>query len=87
MKPAYLGGVRGYQSATYRPGAGWNGIASHHRPVRQPAVFRKNRSVRVAPLEVAYQRRPGFKTRAAIIASIATVASILALVFVSGAQF
>ncbi len=43
--------------------------------------------MRVAPLEVAYQRRPGFKARAAIIASIATVASVLALVFVSSAQF
>ncbi|NLE11797.1 MAG: hypothetical protein GX630_09845 [Actinobacteria bacterium] len=87
MKPAYLGGVRGYQSAVYRPGVGWNGVATHHHPARQPAVLRKNRSMRVAPLEVAYQRRPGFKARAAIIASIATVASVLALVFVSSAQF
>lgn len=28
MKPIYLGGVRGYQSAVYRPDIGWSGTGS-----------------------------------------------------------
>jgi hypothetical protein len=87
MKPAYLGGVRGYQSAVYRPGMGWSGTESRRHPGRQPAVFKKNQTVRVSPLAVAYQRRPGLKTRAAIVASVASIAGMLSLVLVASAQF
>lgn len=86
MKPAYLGGVRGYQSAVYRPGTGWSGAGSHGHIGRQPAVFRKKPSVSVSPLDVAYQRRPGLKMRAAILATVATVAGLLTLILAGGAQ-
>lgn len=87
MKPAYLGGVRGYQSAVYRPGVGWSSVATYRHQGRQPAVLRKNASVRLSPLAVAYQRRPGLKTRAAIVATVATVAALVAIAFVGSAQF
>lgn len=87
MKPTYLGGVRGYQSAVYRPGMGWTGYETHRHAGHQPAVFRKNQPLHVSPLAVATRRRPGFKTKTAIVASIATIASMLALIFTGIAQF
>jgi hypothetical protein len=87
MKPAYLGGVRGYQSAVYRPGMGWTGYESHRHVGHQPAVFKGGRRMHVSPITVATRRRPGLKTKTAIVASVATVAGLLALVFSGIAQF
>ena len=86
MKPAYLGGVRGYQSAVYRPGTGWSGYETRRHMFRQPAVFKKNRTVHLSPMAVATRRRPGLKTKTAIIACVASIAGILALVFTGIAQ-
>ena len=86
MKPAYLGGVRGYQTAFYRPGMGWSGYETNRRNFRQPAVFRKDRSVHLRPLAVARRRRPGLRTKTVIVASIITIAAVLALVFTGIAQ-
>jgi hypothetical protein len=86
MKPAYLGGVRGYQSAVYKPGTGWSGAESRRHSGHQPAVFRKSQPVRVSPMTVAFGRRPGLKTRTAIVATVVAVAGILALVLAGGAQ-
>ena len=87
MKPVYLGGVRGYQSAVYRPGMGWSCHENRRRTGRQPAVFKKNQSLYRCPVGVAARRRPGFKTKTAIVASLATVAGLLALVFSGATQF
>jgi hypothetical protein len=84
MKPVYLGGVRGYQSAVYKPGMGWSGTESHRyiRP-RQAAV----RTASLAyPMTVARQRRPGPRTKIAILAIMATVAGVLSLIFSGAAQ-
>ena len=86
MKPAYLGGVRGYQSAVYRPGMGWTGYETHRHVGHQPAVFKKNATLHVSPLAVATRHRPGLKTKTAILASVATIAGVLALVFTGVAQ-
>jgi hypothetical protein len=88
MKPAYLGGVRGYQSAVYRPGTGWTGYESHHYGGHQPAVFKKSqsRAMHISPLAVATRRRPGVKTKTAIVASVVSIAGVLALVFTGVAQ-
>jgi hypothetical protein len=86
MKPAYLGGVRGYQSAVYRPGMGWTGYETHRHTGHQPAVFRKDRALHVCPITVATRRRPGLKTKTAIVASIISIAGVLALVFTGVAQ-
>jgi hypothetical protein len=86
MKPAYLGGVRGYQSAVYRPGLGWSGADSHRHAGHQPAVFKRNQSLHVCPLTVAHRRRPGLKTKTAIIAIVAAVAGLLTLVLSGAAQ-
>jgi hypothetical protein len=89
MKPAYLGGVRGYQSAVYRPGAGWTGYETHRHWGHQPVVFSKrnpNRAMHVSPLAVATRRRPGLKTKTAIVASVMTIAGVLALVLTGVAQ-
>lgn len=85
MKPVYLGGVRGYQSAVYRPGAGWTGAETHrHFGSRRAPV----RTVSLAyPLTVTRRRRPGARTKVAIVAIMATVAGVLTLVFGGGAQF
>jgi hypothetical protein len=84
MKPVYLGGVRGYQSAVYRPGMGWSGTESHRHlgPRREPV----RTAALVYPMTVARQRRPGAKTKVAILAIMATVAAVLTLVLSAGAQ-
>ena len=86
MKPAYLGGVRGYQSAVYRPGMGWSGAEIRRHATHQPAVFKKSQSLHVCPLTVATRRRPGLKTKTAIVATVAAVAGLLALVLTGAAQ-
>jgi hypothetical protein len=40
----------------------------------------------VSPLAVATRRRPGLKTKAAIVASVVSISGILALVFTGVAQ-
>lgn len=86
MKPVYLGGARGYQSSVYRPGAGWSGTDSHRHAGPRPAAIKKNQSVPACPLTVARQRRPGAKTKVAIIATMAAMAGLLTLVLSGGAQ-
>jgi hypothetical protein len=65
---------------------GWTGVESHRHSGHQPAVFKKNRSPHVCPLTVATRRRPGLKTKTAIIATIAAVASLLTIVLTGAAQ-
>ncbi len=86
MKPVYLGGVRGHQSAVYRPGLGWSGTEGHRHIGRQPAVFKKSQMIRACPLTVAHRRRPGLKTKAAIVAIVVVVAGLLTLVLSGAAQ-
>ncbi len=86
MKPVYLGGVRGYQSAVYRPGTGWSGSESHRHSGHQPAVYNKIRPAHACPLTVARRRRPGLKTKAAIVATVVALAGLLTLVFSGAAQ-
>lgn len=86
MKPAYMGGVRGYQSAVHRPGMGLSDKQSR-RPVREPAVFKRSTAVSASPLDEICRRRRGFRVKTAFIASLATVAAMVALAFVGGAQF
>jgi hypothetical protein len=85
MKAVYLGGVRGHQSAVYRPGAGWSGIESHRRSRRQPAISLKKPMICACPLTVVRPRRPGLKTKTAIIAVMISLAGLLAIVL-SGVQ-
>lgn len=88
MKPVYLGGVRGYQSAVYRPGMGWSGTETlRHHGGRRLAVARGSRGVHVSPLAIARRRRPGLKTKMAIIACMVTLAGLLTLVLSGAAQF
>ncbi len=80
MKTGYLGGTRGYQSAFYRPGAGWT---SSHRRIHvglQPAAHTHARACQVSPLTVAHRRRPGLPTKAIIITGIILVAALLTVV-------
>jgi hypothetical protein len=49
-------------------------------------VFRKDRALHVCPITVATRRRPGLKTKTAIVASIISIAGVLALVFTGVAQ-
>lgn len=86
MKPAYLGGVRGYQSAVYRPGMGWSGATGHHHLRRQPAVFSRKQTLRVCPMAVARRRSPGLVTKTAIVAVMAGLACFLTLVLSGVAQ-
>jgi hypothetical protein len=86
MKPVYLGGVRGYQSAVYRPGMGWSGSQSHGHGGHQPSVFKKNQALRACPITVSRRRRPGLKTKTAIVAIMVVVAGLLTLVFTGAAQ-
>ena len=86
MKPVYLGGVRSYQSAVYKPGMGWNGQEIHGARIRRPLPATRERTTVVSPLSVARQRRPGAKTKVAIIATMAAVAAVLTLVLGGGAH-
>jgi hypothetical protein len=87
MKEGYLGGMRGYQSAFYRPGQGWSEYDHHRRFGLQPVAVKTGRHVRVAPLTVAYRRRPGLGTRTLIVSSVLVVGALLALVLSGGAPF
>jgi len=84
MKPVYLGGVRGYQSAVYRPGTGWSGSETHRHFGSRRAPVRT--APLACPLTVSQQRRPGARTKVAIVAGMATVAGVLTLVLGGGAQ-
>ena len=86
MKPAYLGGVRGYQSAVHRPSLRLSDAESR-RSMREPAVLRLPRPIPASPLDDVYRRRPGFRAKAFFIASFVTVAGLLAIAFVGSAQF
>jgi hypothetical protein len=86
MKPAYLGGVRGYQSAVHRPSLGLSDAESR-RTMREPAVLRRTQPIQASPLDDVYRRRAGFRKKAFFIASFATVAGLLAIAFVGSAQF
>ena len=86
MKPAYLGGVRGYQSAVHRPRLGLSDAESR-LTMREPTVLRRPRPIQTSPLDELYRRRPGFRTKAFFIASFVTVAGLLAIAFVGSAQF
>lgn len=86
MKPVYLGGVRGYQSAVYRPGSGWSVGESQWRPRRQPAVFRKSQALHVCPITVARRHRPGLRTKTLIVAVMAALVGFLTLVLSGVAQ-
>ena len=85
MRPTYMGGVRGYQSAVHRPGMGPGGSMNRRRLVHEPAVFKKSRAATLDSHEEV--RRRGFRTKAAFIASFATVAAVVAIAFVGSAQF
>lgn len=85
MKPTYMGGVRGYQSAIHRPGMGPGDPMSRRRLVHEPAVFKKSRAASAGSHDEV--RRRSFRTKAAFIASFATVAAVVAIAFVGSAQF
>jgi hypothetical protein len=86
MKPVYLGAVKGYQSAVYRPGVGWTSGGDYRRSGRQPALFKKSQSMYACPVSVVQRRRPGIKTKVAIVSVVAVVAALLALVLYGGVQ-
>lgn len=86
MKAAYLGGTRGYQSAVYRPGAGWSGTDRRPRFGRQPLALRPDRCAHISPLAVAHRRRPGLRTKALIVSTAALVAALLTIVLSGSAQ-
>ncbi len=86
MKPVYLGGMRGHQSAFYRPGTGWSGGQSHHHSLRQPAVYKRSLTVCASPLSVARRRRPGLRTKTAIVAVLVAIAGLLAIVLSGATQ-
>ena len=86
MRAAYLGGTRGYQSAIYRPGTGWSGTARRPRLGRQPLALRRDRRAHLCPLAVAHRRRPGLKTKALIVSTVALLAALLTIVLSGGVQ-
>jgi len=86
MKPVYLGGVRGYQSAVYRPGVGWGGAETYAHPHHPPAILRKSQALHMCPVTVARRHRPGMVTRTAIIAVLFALAGFLTLVLSGVAQ-
>jgi hypothetical protein len=79
MKAAYLGGTRGYQSAHYRPGAGWTATDRRRRYGRSRPVLAAG-GAHLTPLAVAHPRRPGLITKAFILVAVAAVASALTVV-------
>jgi hypothetical protein len=86
VKAAYLGGTRGYQSAIYRPGTGWSGTDHRPRFGRQPLALKHDRCAHLCPLAVAHRRRPGLRTKALIVSTVALVAALLTIVLSGGAQ-
>lgn len=88
MKPVYLGGVRGYQSAVYRPGTGWSAAAEthRHRGYRSPAPM-ANQPMHVSPLAVVRRPGPGIRTKTAIVAVLVALAGMLTLVLSGAVQF
>lgn len=86
MKAGYLGGTRGYQSAVYRPGAGWTSRQRHVHLGLQPAAHSPIRGCHVSPLTVAHRRRPGLPTKAFVISAVILVAMLLTVVLTGLAQ-
>ncbi len=86
MKPIYLGGVRGYQSAVYRPGVGWSGTEIRRHTARRPAAPARKPAVSPYLLTLSRKQRPGTKTKVAILATMVALVAIMALVFAGGAQ-
>lgn len=86
MKAVYVGGVRGYQPAIYRPGMGWTTSSAGHQTVRGSAVFSHRRYVNACPLAVARRRRLGLRARVGLSALIITVVVLLLLALRGGAQ-
>jgi hypothetical protein len=86
MKAVYLGGVRGYQPAVYRPGAGWSTSSSYPRTARGFAVFSHRQSSNACPLTVARRRRLSLRYRLGLLALVVTVVCLLALVLRGGGQ-
>ncbi|NLV72360.1 MAG: hypothetical protein GXY46_07110 [Actinobacteria bacterium] len=86
MKPVYVGGVRGYRSAIYRPGEGWSGDGIRRFTGLRLAAPGRNLASFPCPLTVSRQRRPGVKTKVAILAGMIAIAAMLALVFAGSAQ-
>jgi hypothetical protein len=76
MKIGYLGGMRGYQTAVYRPGSGWTSRRGIVRFGRRPRAFYLHGLLSVAPMTVARRRQPGVRTRITIVASV-IVAGVL----------
>jgi len=87
MKPVYLGGVRGYQSAVYRPGMGWSAAETHRHHGHRPPTLRANQPMRVSPLAVVHRRGPGVRTKTAIVAVLVALAGVLTLVLSGAVQF
>ncbi|MBN1320676.1 MAG: hypothetical protein JXA87_07545 [Thermoleophilia bacterium] len=87
MKPVYLGGVRGYQSAVYRPGMGWSATETHRHHGHRPPAPKANQPMRVSPLAVASRRGPGVRTKTAIVAVMVALAGVLTLVLSGAVQF
>jgi len=80
MKTGYLGGTRGYQSAFYRPGAGWTSNQRRIHVGLQPIAHTCAHACQISPLTVVHRRRPGLPTKAIMIAGIILVAALLRVV-------
>jgi hypothetical protein len=79
MKISYLGGMRGYQTAIYRPGSGWTSRRGTVRFGRRPRAFHLDGLSFLAPITVARRRQPGLATRITIVASVITAAVLVGL--------
>ena len=79
MKVGYLGRMRGYQTAVYRPGRGWTSRRSAIRFGRRSRAFYLDGTFKVAPLTVARRRQPGLGTHITIVASVIVAALLVGL--------
>ena len=86
MKAVYVGGVRGYQPAVYRPGAGWTTSSAYPRTVRGSSVFSHRQHANAYPLTVARRRRLSLRARIGLLAFVVIVVALLAVVLRGGAQ-
>jgi hypothetical protein len=85
MKAVYIGGVRGYQPAIYKPGMGWTTSSAGHRIDRGPAVFSHRTYVNACPLAVARRRRLGLRAALALLAFVLIIIALVALALKGGA--
>ena len=79
MKAVYIGGVRGYQPAVYKPGMGWTTSSAGHRTARGPAVFSHRSYVNACPLAVARRRRLSLRASLGLLAFVLIVIALLAI--------